>query len=108
MIKPSTGNSTLLAKVASWKYKWLKHILLSFRLYTDSEETSYGFTFIESSPNSLYGSVFHKNMDETSFTGFDLKIGLKKTLANPKTAYFGSIGDISTQHEFKSCQVLVV
>ena len=47
-------------------------------------------------------------MDETSFTGLDLKIGLKKTLTNPKTAYFGSIGDISTQHEFKSCQVLVV
>ena len=45
-------------------------------------------------------------MDETSFTGFDISKGLKKMLANPKTAYFANHESVYRQHEYKSCQVL--
>ena len=56
-----------------------------------------------SPPNSLYGRVYDRNMDETSFTGYDIGYGLSMMLANPKTAYYTNVGFVN---DIKSCQVL--
>ena len=57
-----------------------------------------------SPPNSIYGRVYQRNMDETSFTGHDTGYGLSVMLNNPKTAYFTNVGYVN---EYKSCQVLL-
>ena len=75
-------------------------------MYTDAKASAYGSTFMVSPPNSLFGKVYSKNMDESSFTGWDYKNGLKMMLSNPKTAFFGSVGSAYLQDAYKSCQVL--
>ena len=57
-----------------------------------------------SPPNSIYGRVYEKNMDETSFTGFNISKGMSVMLNNPKTAYYTNVGFVN---EYKSCQVLL-
>ena len=75
-------------------------------MYADSKESAYGSTFLVSPPNSIYGRVYTKNMDETSFIGYDFENGLQRVLDNPKTAYFGNCITVYRQHQYKSCQVL--
>ena len=90
--------------------KYKRYILLiqdpiSFRLYTDSKDSAYGSTFMVSPPNSIYRRVYKKNMDKTSFTGFNISYGLSTILTNPKTAFYGNCGYIYRSQEYKSCQV---
>ena len=49
-------------------------------MYADSKESAYGSTFLVSPPNSIYGRVYTKNMDETSFIGYDFENGLQRVL----------------------------
>ena len=90
--------------------KYKRYILLiqdpiSFRLYTDSKDSAYGSTFMVSPPNSIYRRVYKKNMDKTSFTGFNISYGLNTILTNPKTAFYGNCGYIYRSQQYKSCQV---
>ena len=57
------------------------------RLNTDRRGTYFGSIFDQASPNNIYGSIFEKNMDDSSFNNW--KESLTKTITLQKQAYGG-------------------
>ncbi len=63
-----------------------------YRLNTNGRHTYFGSIFDQASQNSIYGSVFEKNMDDSSFNHWNES--LIKTITLPRQAYGGYQDDV--------------
>ena len=68
-----------------------------FRLNTGTRSCMCARIFTQANPNTVYASIFEKNMDDSSFN----KLGksLIKTIALPRQALYGSQGAFSRVSE---------
>jgi hypothetical protein len=58
--------------------------------------------FTQANPNTVYGSIFQNNMDDSSFNAVD--DSLIKTITLPRQAFSGYQGDYSANPE-TACKV---
>ena len=69
---------------------------------TYSRHTYFGSIFDQASPNSIYGVIFEKNMDDSSFNSWNESLIKAVTLS--KQAYGGYQEDVSAISE-TACKV---
>ena len=80
----------------------LSKICFCPRLNTDSKSSASGSIFSQANPNTLYGSIFKNNMDDSSFSNnYD---SLIKTITLPRQAATGLQEDISA-NSVVACKV---
>ena len=83
----------------------IKSILGSFfcpRLNTYAISGSFAHIFTQANPNTVYGSIFQNNMDDSSFN--DVDDSLMKTINSPKQAFSGFQEHVSANSE-TACKV---
>ena len=79
-------------------------IFLKTRLNTGSRTGSFGTVFSQANPNTVYGSIFQNNMDNSSFNDGDES--LIKTITLPRQAFGGFQERVSANSETK-CKVIL-
>ena len=62
----------------------------------------YGAMFTHANPNTIYGSIFRNNMDNSSFNNFDNS--LIKVITLPRQAFVGP-QEIVTENSETACKV---
>ena len=67
------------------------------RLNTGRKSEYFSSIFTQANPNSVYGSIFHNNMDDSSFN--DVDKSLIKTITLPEQAYAGYQLDVLANSE---------
>ena len=72
------------------------------RLNTGSRSGYFGTIFSQADPNTVYGSIFKNNMDDSSFN--DVDHSLMKTINLPKQAFGGFQEHVSANSE-TACKV---
>ena len=72
------------------------------RLNTDSKSSASGSIFSQANPNTVYGSIFESNMDDSSFNAAN--DSLIKTSTLPRQAFSGYQEDVSANPE-TACKV---
>ena len=72
------------------------------RLNTYSISGYFGSIFTQANPNTIYGSIFENNMDDSSFNA--LNDSLIKTITLPRQAFSGYQEDVSANPE-TACKV---
>ena len=69
-----------------------------------SNTTTHASLFKNSAPDSVYGKINRKNLDDDSFVG--LENTMNTILSNPKTASFQSVSDVIFTQEYRKCKVI--
>ena len=72
------------------------------RLNTYSRSGYFGSIFSQANPNTVYGSIFENNMDDSSFNA--VNDSLIKTSTLPRQAFSGYQKDVSANPE-TACKV---
>ena len=72
------------------------------RLNTYAKSGSFAHIFTQANPNTVYGSIFQNNMDNSSFHGFG--DSLIKAINLPRQAFSGYQEDVSANPE-TACKV---
>ena len=72
------------------------------RLNTYSRSGYFGSIFSQANPNTVYGSIFENNMDDSSFNA--VNVSLIKTSTLPRQAFCGYQEDVSANPE-TACKV---
>ena len=72
------------------------------RLNTYSRSGYFGSIFSQANPNTVYGSIFENNMDDSSFNA--VNVSLIKTSTLPRQAFSGYQEDVSANPE-TACKV---
>ena len=72
------------------------------RLNTGDRSGFYGAMFTHANPNTVYGSIFRNNMDNSSFNNFD--DSLIKVITLPRQAFVGP-QEIVTENSETACKV---
>ena len=81
----------------------IRFILVLPRLNTGSRSGYFGTIFSQADPNTVYGSIFRNNMDDSSFF-IDWDESLIKTITQPTQAFAGSQDDVSANFK-TACKV---
>ena len=71
------------------------------RLNTHTRSSYFGSIFSQANPNTVYGSIYENNMDDSSFNAVNDSL-IKSTL--PRQAFFGYQTDVSANPE-TACKV---
>ena len=79
-------------------------IFFCFRLNTKRRSTSFANIFTQANPNSVYGSIFQNNMDDSSFNNWN--DSLIKTITQSRQAYGGYQVGVSAIPE-TACKVSI-
>ena len=73
-------------------------------MLTDSNMGAIGAAFTKAPKDSVFGKVFHNNMDMNSFNS-DTKNQIALMISNSKIAMFYSHSAVVFEQEYKNCQV---
>ena len=101
-------DKTWFGIISRHNFDWLESRLGSYwvffllRLNTYTRSGSFAHIFDQANPNTVYGSIFKNNMDDSSFN--DVDDSLMKTINLPKQAFGGFQEHVSANSE-TACKV---
>ena len=78
-------------------------IFFCFRLNTKRRSTSFANIFTQAKPNSVYGSIFQNNMDDSSFNNWTES--LIRTITQPKRLALTANLDVISANYEAACKV---